>query len=379
MIRQPDSSLNLIQGYGKIFDESPAVCARAPGRVNIIGEHTDYNDGFVLPMAIDRSVWVACGPGTGESIRCHSNLYGFAEINLTDIDKHTGDGWTVYIAGVIAGIRNHGITVPSLNLYIDSTIPVGKGLSSSAALEVATALAILEILQIRMDYRMVADLCREAEHRYAGMPCGIMDHYASLFGTPGHALLIDCRTGVFQPIALDAGYTFMLFDSGEDRALVSTGYGERRRECEEALRWLGKYIPDTRSFRDIDKESFLAYKGRMPRILFKRAFHVLSENNRVIKAVDAVRAGDVKLLGRLMFKSHGSLSRNFDASTPALDNLVHMAKASCYIAGARLHGGGFGGYTINLVIAGDFIRARDDIGQEGIPVKTDRGAESWTI
>jgi len=373
------SDRTTVQQYVKVFGDYPAVLARAPGRINIIGEHTDYNDGLVLPMSIERCVMAACGPSKGNTIRWYSDRYGCAEFDVKASDPYVGTGWTAYVAGVIAGIRDQGIQIPPLNIAITSDIPPGKGLSSSAALEVAVALSILEYVDVPLEPVVIANLCREAENHYVGVPCGIMDQYAALFGICGHAVFIDCMSGDFQHIPVDDSFVFVLYDSEEERALVSSGYPDRNRECREALAWFADRETTILSFRDLEISRLFEHRGEIPEVLFRRTLHVLTENRRVLKTVSALNRRDDSTVGRLLFQSHRSLAHNFGVSTQSLDNLVKKAWESRYICGARLHGGGFGGYTINLIPQKNVSRAHEIMGQNGIEVRSGKGAESWRI
>jgi galactokinase len=330
-------------------------------------------------MSIERCVMAACGPSKGNTIRWYSDRYGYAEFDVKKAERYLGAGWKAYVAGVIAGIRDQGIQLPPLNIAITSDIPPGKGLSSSAALEVAVALSILEYVDVPLEPVVIANLCREAENHYVGVPCGIMDQYAVLFGMCGHAVFIDCRSGDFQHIPVDDSFVFVLYDSEEERDLISSGYSDRNRECREALSWFADRETGVSSYRDMEISRLFEHRGEIPEVLFRRSLHVLTENRRVLKTVSALKMKDDRAVGRLLFQSHRSLTHDFGVSTQSLDNLVKKARESRYICGARLHGGGFGGYTINLIPEKNVSRAHEIMGQNGIEVRSGKGAESWRI
>ncbi len=293
---------------------------RAPGRVNLIGEHTDYNDGFVLPAAIELETIAEATPAAATS-------YTTASAAST--------GWTQYVEGVARQLAHRGITIPPLAIHFSSTLPLGAGLSSSAALEVSAALAMLDAAGITLDRMEIARLCQQAEIETVGLGCGIMDQFIALHGIAGHAVMLDCRTLEFRPVAIPPDIAVVIADTGVKHALASSEYNTRRAECESAARRLG-----VASLRDATH-----HEGD------KRARHIVTENARVLAFVEALEAHDRPQLGALMAASHESLRHDYEVSCPELDRMVECALACPGIIGARMTGGGFGGATVNLVEA----------------------------
>jgi galactokinase len=323
------------QAYQNQFLEEPALVASAPGRVNLIGEHTDFNGGFVLPCAIDLRVAVAMGRNGAE-------LYSadFNEIRPL-IGKRAG-AWADYPSGVAWAMKEHGYSIPVFRGAFAGDVPRGAGLSSSAAIEAATALALDELFNCRISRKELAILCQRAENKFIGVNSGIMDQYASLLCERGMALLIDCRSLDAEPVPLDlagAGLSLLVCDTQVTRELSATGYNARRLACERAARALG-----VKELRDAQLQDLDALSGEE----LKRARHVVTENGRVLEAVEALRKHDFETLGRLMYASHQSLRDDYEVSTPELDAFVELA-AQYGALGARLTGAGFGGCAIALI------------------------------
>jgi galactokinase len=320
------------------------VVARAPGRVNLIGEHTDYNAGLALPFAIDRGVTVTAEPG-GETIVADARDVGERdEFAVPGGDEvAAARGWRAFVRGTAAELAAAGYALRPCRLTIEGDVERGAGLSSSAALEAALALALLAVAgeDEPADRRELARLCARVESDWVGAETGLLDQLASLFGTPGHAVRIDFATLALEHVPLDLrDYTLVTLDSGAPHEHAASGYNDRRRECREACRILG--IPSLRTARDID---------RLPEPLRRRARHVLTENARVDATVDALRAGDIEAVGRLLDASHASLRDDYEASVPAVDRTVERLKAAG-VAGARMVGGGFGGAVLALLRPG---------------------------
>ena len=329
---------------------------QAPGRVNLIGEHTDYNDGFVFPCAIDRRTVVAIAARPDNVVRARSvGFDGVAEFRL-DAAATRANHWSDYVQGVVVELLAAGVAMTGADLLIESDVPLGAGLSSSAAIEVATARAFLGMSGAAMSTREVALLCQRAENRFVGAPCGIMDQFASCHGRSGHALLIDCRTLSVEGVPLPAGHSIVVCNSMVRHSVGGGEYGERRRACEEAARRLG-----VKALRDVGVEEFERRADELPNVVRKRARHVVTENARALAAVDALRAGDTIRFGKLMNESHDSLRRDFEASCDELDLLVELARGTRGVAGARMTGGGFGGCTVNLVLRGDADAMRESV------------------
>lgn len=337
------------------FGAPPTIAAVAPGRVNLIGEHTDYNGGFVLPMAIQRQSVVMARPRPDKLARLRSTaLPGVAEFPV-DIDGGAiasapiglgGPDWSRYLRGVVA----FSYTPTGFDLIVDSNVPAGGGLSSSASIELATATALEALGGIRFDPVTKAKLCQMAEHRYGGTPCGIMDQFISAMGKRGCALLIDCRDHSTRDVPMDDdGLAVLIINSNVKHELSGGEYAERRSQCEAAAGALG-----VASLRDADMATLEAARGSLDDTLYRRARHVVSENTRTPAFADALGAHDWEAAGEAMFASHDSLRDDYEVSTPELDLLVRLAakhRGAGGLIGARMTGGGFGGCTVNLVRA----------------------------
>jgi galactokinase len=323
---------------------------RAPGRVNLIGEHTDYNDGLVMPLAIEAATLVAAAPRTDRALYAVSASEP-AEVCI-DLDQpgapRTGS-WADYLQGVVRALRSRGRRLAGADLYVCSTIPRGAGLSSSAALEVAVAHALLAISGESMGALELAAACQAAEHEWVGTRCGIMDHLAVLCGEVGHAMAIDCRTLRLQmvPLPLDE-VALLVTDSSVVHQLAASAYNQRRGECEAAVEALRAVAPGVRSLRDVSPSDLARWGYLLPEPLAARARHVVSEITRVEEAVAALRARDWSRLGQLLYASHASLRDEFRVSTVELDLLVETAASVRGVFGARMTGGGFGGCVITL-------------------------------
>jgi galactokinase len=330
--------------FESIFGRAPALVSRAPGRVNLIGEHTDYNGGFVLPAAIDRGVTVLAAPRVDRKLLACSEQFEARDEWPVDAPRRTGrKEWRDYVRGVAWALLDSGLDLRGADLLIDGDVPPGAGLSSSAALELAVAGALCSVAGIEVEPARLAMLCRKAENDFVGVPCGIMDQLASALGRPGCALLIDCRSLEMEPVRLpleERGVALVVIDSNVPRRLADTPYGERLRECADAAQALG-----LSSLREATLES----AAGLPDPLARRVRHVVSENQRVLDAVEALRSGDLARLGELMCGSHRSLRDDFEVSCPELDLLVRLASGCAGVLGARLTGAGFGGCTVNLL------------------------------
>jgi galactokinase len=332
----------------------------APGRVNVIGEHTDYNDGWVLPFAIDRRTVVAAVPRPDREVRV-TTAWGSqaARFSLDDEPATKGGEWLSYVHGIARCIESAGIALQGAELRIESDVPVGAGLSSSAALELAVGRALLALAGRELAPEQLARLAQQAEHRYAGTRCGIMDQLASACGVAGHALLIDCATLAIEPVAIPESAVFLVCETGVKHALADSAYNTRRAECEAALAELRVLQPELRSLSDADA-ALLARAG-LPEPLRQRAQHVVSENARVLATVAALRAGKLHEVGRLMQASHASLRDDYEVSCDELDVLAEAGARSPYVLGARMTGGGFGGSAIAFVERANVAAAKQDL------------------
>ncbi len=326
-----------VEAYRNEFGEEPEVVASAPGRVNLIGEHTDYNGGFVLPCAIDRRISVAAGSGGG---RLHSADFGNSR-PLSGKDS----SWADYPRGVVWSLREAGHETEPFRAAFAGDVPLGAGLSSSAAIESATVLALDALFGFGLDLKEAALVCQRAENGFVGVQSGILDQYASLMCREGAALFIDCRSLEARSVPLDlekAGLSLLVCDTNIRRGLATTGYNDRRKTCENAAKSLG-----ITELRDAKAEDLARLSGDE----LKRARHIVSENGRVLEAVEALEAEDFEAFGRLMFASHASMRDDYEISTPAHDAFVELAEDEGAF-GARLTGGGFGGCAISLIPSG---------------------------
>jgi len=330
------------------FGVQPAVLARAPGRVNLIGDHTDYNEGFVLPMAIDRAVWIALRPRVDSLVTVHSLDFGDDLSFDAGAVEHGTGGWGEYVRGVAwaigaSAVRN-GAPLHGFDGVVAGDVPLGAGLSSSAALELATARAFAATSDLAWDPAQMARLAQRAENEWVGVNCGIMDQLISAAGLAGHALLIDCRSLDTRAVPLPHDVAVVVLDTATRRGLVDSEYNERRTRCESAAAQFG-----VRALRDVDEEMFATQAGTLDDVTRRRARHVVSENARVLAAAQALGAGDARRVGALMTESHGSLRDDFEVSRPELDAMVEIALAQDRCFGARMTGAGFGGCAVALV------------------------------
>lgn len=315
---------------------------RAPGRVNLIGEHTDYNDGFVMPCALDFATFVAAAPREDRRFRISSqSLPGDFEFDLDNAEVETGAGWARYVEGVASILARQGFAIGGADIMIASDVPIGAGLSSSAALEVATGFALTSLSNIEIDKWTLAKTGQTAEHEYAGVRSGIMDQFASTFGVDGHALFLDCRSLDWSPIPLDGAH-FVIANTKTKHELADGEYNKRRADCEEAARLLGKSF-----LRDADEREVAA--AELPDRINRRARHIVTENARVLEAVDALKSGDLAAFGKLMNASHESLRDDYEVSSRELDVMVEILRRQPNVLGARMTGGGFGGCAVALL------------------------------
>jgi galactokinase len=328
------------------------VTYRAPGRVNLIGEHTDYNDGFVLPVAIDRFTTVTIAPRDDRTLRVRSAHASDAlTLHLDRLDGGPQGTWSDYVRGVAAVLERRGFRLRGADVTIESDVPVGAGLSSSAALEVAIGYGLLDIAGYPIDRTALARACQDAEHEFAGTRCGVMDQFISCHGRAGHALMLDTRSLDAAWLPMPDGVAVIVCNTMTKHALASDGYNERRADCEAGVRGLAVAMPRIRALRDVTIDDLEANQDALPARLYRRCRHVVTENARVEAAAAALAAGDLDAIGALMRASHESMRDDFDISTPELDLMVAAAMEADGTIGARMTGGGFGGCTVNLVRA----------------------------
>jgi galactokinase len=340
-----DLVLTVRESFIKQFGYEPTYTVRAPGRVNLIGEHTDYNDGFVLPMAIDRAVYIALRPRQDKQVRVYSldfDVWGEFDLRKLQKDK----GWLEYLKGMAWALQGEAYSLQGWEGVLTGDVPRGSGLSSSAALEMATARAFHEVSNFPWDPVKMALLGQKTENQWVGANTGIMDQMISASGQKGYALLIDCRSLETEAVPLPQGTVAVIMDTMTRHSHTESGYNERRAECEEAAKFFG-----VRALRDVTLEQFNAKAQELSDVVRRRAKHVITENDRTLQAAEAMKKGDAVLLGQLMNESGDSLRDDFEVTNEALDVMVEAARAEHGCYGARMTGGGFGGSAVALVAA----------------------------
>ncbi len=348
--------MDIITSFTQAFNALPTLTASGPGRVNLLGEHVDYNDGPVLPAAIDKAVHLAAAPSQDGLVTLVAlDLDKKVTFRVEDLaDKIDAESrhlpaWAMYPAGVAWSLREAGYEIRGMQAVYTSDVPIGAGLSSSAAVEVTFAMAWQALSKWEADRMTIARLCQKAENLYVGVNSGLMDQFASAHGQEGHCLYFDTRSLEWEPVALLPGTAIVVADSGVRRSLANSAYNERRAACEEAVRLLRQYLPNIRSLRDVSPIDFAAYGEYLPEVTRMRAQHVVHEITRVHSAVTALHREDVQAFGALMYAGHASLRDLYEVSIPELDALVEIARDQPGCIGARLTGAGFGGCTVNLV------------------------------
>ncbi len=341
---------DLIRAFELRFGASPRLF-RAPGRVNLIGEHTDYNNGFVMPAAIDFSAFVAIAPRRDRKIVAASAQFpdqlefSLDEARTAQPRKH----WTDYVQGVAIVLEQAGCRLQGANLMANSEVPMGSGLSSSAALEVAVGFALLRIAGQQVNLVELAKLCQRAENEFVGARCGIMDQFIACLAQPMHCLLIDCESLESRSLKLPAETSLVICNTMVGHSIASGAYNVRRSQCEEGVAILSRFLSGIRSLREVTPGQLERYAGELPEVIRKRCRHVVSENQRVLQAASALQAGDLERFGSLMRQSHASLRGDYEVSCRELDLMVEIAGRQGGVYGARMTGGGFGGCTVNLV------------------------------
>jgi len=332
-----------------------AIIVRSPGRINLIGEHTDYNGGFVLPAAIDKYAYVAVSHRTDNLIHLYSESY--QEFHNSDVNQlETSEkGWPNYVLGVVDQFVKKGCQINGFNLYLDGDIPTGAGLSSSAAVECATAYALAKLFNINIDRMELALLAQKAEHVFAGVRCGIMDQFASVFGKEGHAVKLDCNTLDYKYVPLNLnGYKLVLLNSNVKHKLAESAYNDRRSQCEHGLKWVKEHHPEINTISEATVEQLKRYVLSKDENVYRKCNYVLAENARLEGVIEDLKSGDLKALGEKLYQTHQGLSEEYEVSCKELDFLVNKTKQLPQVLGARMMGGGFGGCTINLV-SNDFV------------------------
>jgi galactokinase len=387
-----DLAHHFIQQYGG----QATVETRAPGRVNLLGEHVDYNQGIVLPAAIDRAVSLMAAATSDDRVALAAlDLDQRAAFRLSEVEERCDTegkplpGWALYPAGVAWALQKAGLAIAGMQVVYHSKVPIGSGLSSSAAVEVAFASTWQALSNWQVGQLELAQICQKAENLYVGVSSGLMDQFASVCGVEGHVLCFDTRSLEWSAFSMPPGTAIVIADSGIRRNLASSAYNDRRVACEQAVELLRKYLPKIQSLRDVSTVEFAAYAPYLPSEVARRAEHVVKEIHRVEQAIIALRRGDARMFGGFMYASHKSLRDLYEVSIPELDSLVDIARGLPGIYGARLTGAGFGGCTVNLVderqaevfVEGLRARYRERTGRDAqvYLCQASRGAESRRI
>jgi galactokinase len=356
--------LQLLDAFQARFGTAANIY-RAPGRVNLIGEHTDYNDGFVLPAAIEFYCWVAAAARKDGKVAIYSeNFNETVEASLDSLTPLGKKHWSNYPLGVAWVLRQAGKPLTGANLYIAGEVPLGAGLSSSAAIEVAVGLALVSVSGLAVDRAELAQLCQKAENEFVGARVGIMDQFVSCHGRASHALMLDCRSLEYELVKLPANVQLVMCNTMVKHELASGEYNARRAECEEGVRNLRTAFPEVRALRDVTLAQLEAHRQKLSPRVFARCRHVITENERVKSAVKTLHRGDSKALGALLQDSHRSLRDDYEVSCKELDLMVEIAMAQPGLIGARMTGGGFGGCTVNLVESAAVSNFKQDVAEE---------------
>lgn len=339
--------------FTEMFGSSPTYIVRAPGRVNLIGEHTDYNDGFVFPAAIERDVLIAAAPRSDRQVRAYAlNFNQSSTFTLEGVQPAT-DGrerWSNYLRAMAWVFQEEGLRTQGMNCVALGDVPLGAGLSSSAAMLVAGGLAFAAGAGETVEGVRLALLAQKAEREFVGVNVGIMDQFISALGQKDHALLIDTRSLTYEAVPLPhSGVSIVIADTNKKRGLVDSEYNTRRAECEKAVEILKEFLPSITALRDVSVEDFEKYADRLPEVIRRRARHVITEDDRTLQSVTALKAGDITRFGELMNASHESLKNDYQVSCKELDAMVAAARSVEGVYGARMTGAGFGGCTVSLV------------------------------
>ncbi|WP_166335743.1 galactokinase [Sphingobacterium chungjuense] len=343
----------LKERYQALFGAEPDLMAKSPGRINLIGEHTDYNEGFVLPTAIDKAIYVAVAARDDDKIVLYAEDFSEYFESTVDTVSPSDKGWPNYILGVVDQLNKLNLAVKGFNLYVDGDVPLGAGLSSSAAVECATGFALNELFHFGLSRQEIAKIGQMAEHTFAGVKCGIMDQFASVLSKEDFVIKLDCRSLEYEHVPLLLGdYELVLFNTNVKHSLASSAYNDRRNSCEQGVAWLQKAYPDVLSLRDATVEMLEAVVKPKDEEVFTKCKYVVEENIRVELACEALKSGNIEEMGRQMFVAHQAISQDYQVSCAELDFLVDYMKNQPEAVGARMMGGGFGGCTINIVQKG---------------------------
>jgi galactokinase len=342
---------NVVLQFVGQFNSKPLLVA-SPGRINLIGEHTDYNEGFVLPGAVDKKIYVGIAKNDGNILHVWANQYK-QKFSFSLDEIHPVEGWATYLLGMIYHLKQKGHPIQGVDVVIDGDVPLGAGMSSSAAVCSAFGFALNEIFGLGLSRMELALLGQKTEHTFAGVKCGIMDQFASLHGRKGHVMKLDCRSLEYEYIPFDfPDYKIVLVNTMVEHSLAGSEYNVRRHQCEDGVAVLKKYFPSIRSLRDVSLEQLEKHKNDLPEVVYRRCSFIIHENKRLLDGCDLLNKGDLKSFGQLMFEAHEGLSKWYEVSCHESDFLVEQAKKFDGVTGARQMGGGFGGCTINIVKAG---------------------------
>ncbi len=354
----------LIELFEARFGKAPTLWTQAPGRVNILGEHTDYNDGFVFPAAIDRHLGIAAGPRADARVRAYSvDFQQESVFPLAELTRSATEPWSNYVRGVLEQYRKRGFDPPGMDLVLAGNVPVGAGLSSSAALEVAVAETVRALAGWQVDRVQMALLSQAAERQFVGVQCGIMDQFVSALARAGTALFIDCRDLSYSAFPLSEGVSVVVCDSRVQRSLDASAYNQRRSECEQAVERLQPVLQGIEALRDVTPKQLEQNRGRLPETVYRRARHVVYEDDRVLRGIRMLEEGDIVGFGKLLYESHASLRDDYEVSCRELDELVVLAREVEMTLGARMTGAGFGGCTVNLVRSDGVKAFREHVGE----------------
>lgn len=363
------NSDQIVKKFKELFKKEPMLI-RSPGRINLIGEHTDYNDGFVFPAAIDKEIHFAVAKNDVNMFRFYAvDLEESFELKVEDL-KRTETSWANYLLGVAAQFKKAGFALTGIDCVFGGDIPLGAGLSSSAAIENGFAFALKELLNAPVTKIQMIKMAQKAEHEYAGVMCGIMDQFASMTGKKDHAMKLDCRSLEYEYANIDLhDYTILLCNTNVKHELASSEYNNRRKECETGVKILQEYDNNITALRDVSLELLKQHKNEFDPVVYKRCLYVVKENLRVEEAFSALAKNDIKALGDLMYQSHEGLRDDYEVSCKELDQLFDLAQKSDDVIGSRMMGGGFGGCTINIVKKEKVSSFKEDVIREYYNVK----------
>jgi len=342
--------IETVKTYLDVFGEKPKVKAWGPGRVNLIGEHTDYNEGYVLPLAVDCGVFIVGKERKDGKVVLYSPDYGTeVQFSSENLQRDPENPWSDYFKGVLEQFQKRGMAFKGCQAVLKSNLPQGAGLSSSAALEVASAVFLEQVTGFALQDLELVKAAQAAENQFVGVQCGIMDQFVSYFGKEANALLIDCRSLDYQWVAMPPSLKVVVCNTGVKRRLASSAYNKRRGECEEGVKIFSAVLPGVHSLRDVSPADFIKHQNLLPADIRKRCRHVVFENQRVLDTIKALSSGDLEKLRLLLLASHDSLRDDYEVSCAELDMLVEIARKNEKTAGGRMTGAGFGGCTVNLV------------------------------